>query len=130
MIALDTNVLVRFLVDDDPAQCRRARVLVKRAADRKGVYISDIVLCETVWVLSRAYRLQRKDICRVLRQLLMAREVTLASPDAAAGALDAYEKKKGDFADYLILEHAQAAGCRTVVTFDRALLEEHGFTAP
>ena len=130
MIALDTNVLVRFLVDDDPAQCRRARALVKRATNRGGVFISDIVLCETVWVLSRAYRLPRKDICGVLRQLLMAREVALPSPDAAARAFDAYEQRKGDFADYLIREHAEAAGCRTVATFDKTLLEEHGFTPP
>lgn len=129
--ALDTNVLVRFLVEDDATQAAAAAAVVERAvAADEPLFVSDIVLCETVWVLAGSYRVPRAEILAVLRDLLRARHLAFASPDQITRALDAFGKGKGEFADYLIREHARTAGCDTVVTFDRALLNERGFARP
>lgn len=131
MIALDTNVLVRFLVEDDPAQSAAAAALIDHAVDvGDEIFVSDIVLCETVWVLSGSYRVARPTIVDALRELLRARHLTFTAPDQLSRALDAFARNRGDFADYLIREHARAAGCETVATFDRALLHHPGFTVP
>ena len=131
MIALDTNVLIRFLVEDDEAQSRRATKLIEGAVARdEQLFVSDIVMCETVWVLSSAYGFSRDEIVDALSQLLRARSVVFNSADSIARALDAYRKEKGDFADYLIREHARSAGADTVATFAGALLEESGFSKP
>jgi predicted nucleic-acid-binding protein len=129
MIALDTNVLVRFLVEDDDAQSRKASRLIEKALERdEALFISDIVMCEMVWVLSTSYRFSRSDIAGVSGELVRGRGVVFASSDALARALQAYVAGKGDFADYLIREHARAAGADTVATFDRALFNEGGFS--
>lgn len=131
MIGLDTNVVVRFLVADDPRQAERARALVARSvAAGEALFIPDIVWCETVWVLESAYGLPRREIAAALRRLLGARGVAVRSFDRLGAALDAYEQRRGDFADYLIREEARAEGCEAVATFDRALLRDEGFVAP
>ena len=131
MIALDTNVLVRFLVEDDEKQSQRATRLIKNAQERgEPLFISDIVICETVWVLSTSYDFERPEIVRVMSGLLRARGVVFASSDRLARALQAFASSKGDFADYLIHEHASAAGADTVATFDGALLKHPGFSKP
>jgi predicted nucleic-acid-binding protein len=131
VIALDTNVVVRFLVADEPRQSARARAVVARAASGgERVFIADAVWCEAVWVLDSAYQFGRKEIGAALRRLLGAREVAVRSFDLLGAALDAYEGGRGDFADYLIRELARAEGCEAVVTFDRVLLRDEGFRAP
>ena len=131
MIALDTNVLVRFLVEDEKAQtAAAARLIGRTVAAGETLFVSDIVLCETVWVLAGSYRVARSIIATTLRELLRARHLVFSAPDQLSRALDAYSKGKGDFADYLIREHARTAGCAGVETFDRALLAEPGFAAP
>ncbi len=131
MIALDTNVLVRYLVDDDPQQSRQAARLIEQAVARdESLFISDIVACETVWVLASAYGLPRAEIADALGALLRARSLVFASTDRLASALEAYRRGKGDFADYLIREQAHAHGADAVATFDKALLKEPGFVAP
>ena len=131
MIALDTNVVVRLLVDDDPDQCRRARRLVAEAEKRgEPLWLCDIVLCETVWVLESCYDLRRDAIAAVLKRLVRTRQVRLQSSDQVAAALAAYADGSADLADYLILEHSLAAGCDRLVTFDRELLRLKGAGKP
>ena len=131
MIALDTNVLVRFLVADDKAQSAKAARLVERAVARnEPLFVSDLVLCETVWVMLSAYQASRAAVAHVLGLLLQAAHLSFRVVDGLQRALEGFVAGKGDFADYLILEHARAAGCDEVVTFDRALLKERGFIPP
>ena len=130
MIALDTNVLVRYLVEDDVKQGAAAAALIDRTiADGDSLFISDIVVCETVWVMSVAYRVGRSHISAVLQSLLRARHLVFGARDELLRALEAYAAGKGDFADYLIREHARTAECECVATFDKALLREKGFVA-
>lgn len=128
MKAVDTNVLVRYLVEDDPAQSKKAAAFFDRAV-RAGetIHVPDLVLVETVWVLSSCYRVARADVAQTLLRLLRARHLAFAAPDGLQRAADAYASGRGDFADYMIREAAGAAGCDEVVTFDTALLLEAGF---
>ena len=130
MIALDTNVLVRFLVEDDAAQLARARRLLQKAVESNSFcYVSDVVMCELVWVLERSYKFRRAEIGQVLGRLLHAGNLAFSSSEKLVRALEGYEAGSGDFADYLIREHARASGCEAVATFDGDLLKEPGFVA-
>lgn len=131
MIALDTNILVRFLVEDDPDQTARVRKLLQRAVDAdETCYVSDVAFCELVWVLERSYKFRREEIGGALSRLLRARHLRYSSTEQLYRSLDAYMARPGGFADFLIREHAKAAGCEAVATFDGDLLEEKGFIAP
>lgn len=131
MIALATNVLVRFLVEDDKAQAAAAAALVKRAiAAGEALFVADVVLCEVVWVLEVSYKVPRAEVIHALGQLLHARHLSFSAPDRLARALASFSSGKGDFADYVIREQAIAAGCDVVATFDGALLKEAGFKKP
>lgn len=131
MIALDTNVLVRFLVEDEPAQTRRAKALLQKALDAgEALFVPEVVLCEIAWVLQRRYDYGRPEICQILSQLLRARQLSFSASEKVARAVEAYQKGRGGFSDYLISEDAKTAGCSSLATFDRKLLREKGFLAP
>ena len=128
MIGLDTNLLVRLLIQDDASQARAVeRVFIRARRDRKQLFVADVVLCELVWVLSRRAKLSRVGIADALEQLLNAETISVSDSGVARGALAAYRAGSGDFADYLIREQALAVGASEVVTFDRALRGETGF---
>lgn len=131
MIAFDTNVLVRLLVADDAKQTSRVRARIRELDDADArAYVSDIVVCEIVWVLRGAYGFDRAPIAAAVRQLLAAKQLAFDAPDRLSRALDAYEAGGGDFSDYLIREHSVDHGCDTVMTFDKKLLAETMFVAP
>jgi predicted nucleic-acid-binding protein len=128
VIALDTNILVRLILQDDETQARAAERLVVRARrEQTDLFVSEIVLCELVWVLTRRARLARADIAHALDQLLRTELVVVNDAGVIDRALTAYRAGKGDFADYLIREQARSAGAAEVATFDRALKAEDGF---
>lgn len=131
MTALDTNVLVRYLVRDDLKQAHRARSLIERLdKNQEQAYVSDIVLCELVWVLRSRYGADREQLALLLGQLVSAKQLRFDSTDRVLRALRAYQAGKGDFSDYLIREQARNAGCTTIATFDQRLLKEDLFAAP
>ena len=131
MIALDTNVLVRYVVADDPEQAQRAAAFIEGAAERgERLYVPHIVLCELVWVLARAYRRKRTEIASVITGLLRASQVVVEEPDIPERALERYLNGSADFADYLIAERSRAAGCTQVATFDEELLKDGAFVRP
>ncbi|MBE7418585.1 MAG: type II toxin-antitoxin system VapC family toxin [Ideonella sp.] len=122
MIAVDTNVLVRLLVGDDADQAGRAKQLFDRAAAQgRLVWISDTVLVELAWTLSRAYGRDRADIVIALRALGDNATVSLESALQVAAAIDIFEQGPADFADCLLCAKAAAAGCDHVATFDRGM---------
>jgi Predicted nucleic-acid-binding protein, contains PIN domain len=130
VIGLDTNVLVRYLVDDDPRQSPEAARLIDRAlAAGRQFFVPQIVLCELVWVLSFAYEMRRSEIVAILQQLRRAAQLVIEGPDQVQRAIDSYGREKGDFADYLIAERALAGGCSAIATFDAALRLDPRFVA-
>jgi predicted nucleic-acid-binding protein len=131
MSALDTNVLVRFLVEDDPAQTAAAKRVLKAATDAgETLFVSDVVLIEITWVLGRSYQVNRQGLHGVIGRLLQARQLSFRNRSVFLQALERFEKGKGDFADYVVFELAKEAGHQEVITFDQALLKEAGFRRP
>ncbi len=128
MIALDTNVFVRLVLQDDETQARAAeRLVVKARREQTHLFVADVVWCELVWVLTRRAGLSRDDIAAALNQLLRTELIVVAAPAVIERSLAAYRKGKGDFADYLVREQARAIDAGDVVTFDRALKGGDGF---
>ena len=131
MIAFDTSVLLRLLLNDDTRQARMAQALLDHAVARSNkVLLPDIVLCELEWVLDSVYEIPKAEIIETLRRLLDAEEFALLDRAAVAGALNGYEGGSADLSDYLIGATAARAGAATTHTFDRALRRADGFTLP
>jgi predicted nucleic-acid-binding protein len=129
MIGLDTNVLVRYLVEDDKGQADRVQRLLAAARTRgEAVYVSLMVLCETYWVLRSVLDRPRTDILDAVESLLTVDVFQIEEQDAVRHALQSSRKGKGDFADHLIGHLHLSRGCRHTATFDRALRGAPGFT--
>lgn len=129
MRALDTNVLIRFFMDDDTDQAAAARRVIEDSrAHREPLLIAPHVLCEMVWVMKVSFRLTKIEVVDILKRILDADVFVFEREQVMRGALDRYRHGRADFADYLIGEIASAAGCRDTVTFDRALKGSPGFT--
>lgn len=127
MTGVDTNVIVRFLVQDDKVQSAAAtRFMAQLSSERPG-FVSAVVLAEVSWVLARAYKASREDIAKVVEGLLRSAELVVENADAAYRALGAYQASKAaEFADALIFETAALAGASETVTFDRNAAAETG----
>ena len=122
MIGLDADVLVRYLVADDAAQHERARRLLEDecSVESPGL-VNAVVLCELVWVLSRAYSYKRDRIAAALSLLLAADEILVEDASEANQALAIYQSGEADFADALIGLRNRALGCVATATFDKEL---------
>jgi len=120
VIGLDTNVLVRYLAQDDPQQARLATRLMERtlSEDEPG-YVDHVVLCELGWVLERCYGVDRARLAGIVEGLLTARELVVEDADAVWAALRAMRAHGVDLADALLAARHRAAGCERTVTFDR-----------
>ncbi|MFC3570128.1 type II toxin-antitoxin system VapC family toxin [Paracoccus sp. TOH] len=130
MIALDTNVVLRFLTQDDPAQFPQASALFARlTADSPG-YLCREVLVEIVWVLERAYDLPRQDIAAALDGLLAAPEIVVEAADRVGLAVERYRQGGAGFSDHMIVLAARDAGCSATFSFDRKAVAQAGMVAP
>lgn len=120
MIGLDTNIVVRYLTQDDPAQCKKVNRLIDEelSSEYKG-YITLISLIEVVWVLESCYEQGKAELIAVIEGLLTTKQFLLERGDIAHLALRSYRGGKGDFSDAVISESAKQAGCARVVTFDK-----------
>jgi predicted nucleic-acid-binding protein len=128
MTGLDTNVLVRYLTQDDTEQSRKAARVIERATSQGGgCFIDSVVLCELVWVLREAYEYDRSDVCFALDKVLSTVEFTIDDKEIALQALEDY-RRGGDFAVHFIGWRNERAGCDTTFTFDRGLKQNDRFT--
>lgn len=130
MLGIDTNVLVRLLIEDDVEQTRRAQRLVARAVEAgDAVLISLLVLLETEWVLRSRYAFDKGAVLRSLRRLLEAREFDFEDEPAIEEALFRYHESAAGFADCLIAAHNRRLGCVATATFDTKAAQVPGFVA-
>ncbi len=121
MIGLDTNVLIRYLAQDDKTQSALATRLIEGSLSQEEPgFIPTVVLAELVWVLESNYQLDREQIATLLDSLLRAQQLKFAERDGASQALRDFRTGKADYVDCLIQRLAAAAGCSHTVTFDRA----------
>lgn len=127
MIGLDTNVVVRFLAQDDDVQSPIATRFMNRLTAEKPGLVSAVVLAEISWVLSRAYKASRDDIAAAVEGLLRSSEVVVENAPAAYRALAVYRgAASAEYADALIGETAALAGASETVTFDARAATELG----
>ena len=129
MLGLDTNVLVRFLVQDDRAQFERAQKLIGRESRTGGVLISLLVLLETEWVLRSRYSLAKSEILAAFSGLLASAELRFEDEHSIEEALFAWKDSPADFADCLIGARHRALGCRATASFDAKATKLPGFVA-
>ena len=128
MIGLDTNIVVRYLTQDDPRQSQIATQLMEKtlSSDEPG-FISLVVLTEIVWVLVSLYFVDRAGVVQVVSGLLTTEQLRVESAELVWRAKRRYEASKADFSDALVVECALAAGCKRSVTFDRSAAATSGF---
>lgn len=117
MHAVDTNILVRLVTRDDEKQVKIAHAFIER-----GVWVSHVVLAETMWVLGDVYDLDHSEIATAIDMLLKERSLTIQDTEVVKAALELYRGKPSlGFSDCLILEIARKAGHLPLGTFDRNL---------
>jgi predicted nucleic-acid-binding protein len=126
MTGIDTNVVVRYIVQDDPIQSSAANQLFDSlTADSPG-FISATVLVELVWVLQSCYSAHQQEVERVLETLLRSRELMIENADLIWQSLRRFRLATADFADCLIECSGHAAGCKHTVTFDHNAAKNAG----
>jgi predicted nucleic-acid-binding protein len=117
MKAVDTNVLLRYIVRDHPQQFEAAAAFLRARTPDDPAFVSLIVVAEFVWALRRRYRYSREDVHAIVVALLEAAEVMFEDEPYLSALLA--DQPKGDIADHLIAYCAARAGCGSVATFDR-----------
>ena len=119
MIAVDTNVLVRYLVRDDPEQAEAARALLQSATAARPAYVCREVVVELVWVLERAYGCSKERIATILEELVATEGLVVEAADDVARAAFRYRSEAAGFSDLMVLAAAERAAALPVYTFDR-----------
>jgi predicted nucleic-acid-binding protein len=128
VIGIDTNVLVRYLAQDDPVQSARATALIEgRLTAREPGFISVVAMAETAWVLDRAYGMTPTEIAGAIERLLQADLLMVESEQDVFASMTVLKEGRGSFADALIAALGARAGCSHTVTFDRKALRIAGF---
>jgi predicted nucleic-acid-binding protein len=128
VIGLDTNVLVRYLAQDDPVQSGQATELIERrlSGENPG-FISVVAMVETAWVLDRAYHLADHEIAAAIERTLQADLLVVENEQEVFTAMTALKEGRGSFADAIIATLGAAAGCSRTLTFDRKAVRLPGF---
>jgi len=128
VIGLDTNVLVRYIMQDDIKQSALAtRILESLTAESRG-FVPLVAIVELAWVLSSAYELSRSQLIEAFEALLRTKELVVDCSDTVWKGLRLLQRSGGDFADCLIACTAEAAGCVKTMTFDRGAAKSGGMT--
>lgn len=128
MIGLDTNVLVRYIMQDDVRQAASAtRLIESLSADAPG-FVPLVAVVELGWVLTSAYALDRGQLVQAFENLLRSREITIERAETVWKAIRLFRDSNADFADCLIERSAAAAGCARMMTFDRSAAKGCGMT--
>jgi predicted nucleic-acid-binding protein len=128
MIGLDTNVLIRYLAQDDPVQSAKATEILEHRLTPKSLgFVSVVAMVETVWVLDRAYGLTALEIATAVERLLQVEVLAIENEQEVFTAMVALKQRRGSFADALIAELGARAGCTRTLTFDQSALRLPSF---
>jgi predicted nucleic-acid-binding protein len=120
MIGLDTNILIRYLTQDDPAQSAKAtEILERRLTPKNSGFVSVVAMVETVWVLDRAYGLTAHEVATAIERLLQVEVLAVENEQEVFTAMVALKQGLGSFADALIAELGARVGCTRTLTFDQ-----------
>lgn len=128
MIGLDTNVLVRYVMQDDPRQSPRATRLIEALKPDEPGFVPVVALVELVWVLTGSYALDRTQVATVLDTLLRSKELVVDRAELVTQAVQRFSTGGADFADALIERIASAAGCTATMSFDAGAVKAASMT--
>ena len=126
MIGLDTNILVRYFIQDDPEQTRLAVNLIDSLSPTETGWIGVAVFMELDWVLNNVLKVKKDRVVEIFDTLLVSQELVVENADIVREALQLYRSRNTDFSDCLIASAAKAAGCSRTVTFDRIAARDAG----
>jgi predicted nucleic-acid-binding protein len=126
VIGLDTNVLVRYIMQDDVQQSLLASQLMESLTAAEPGFVSMVSVIELGWVLSGPFNLNREQLAQAIEALLHTKEVIVDRAETVWQALRLFQAGQGDFADCLIERLSAAAGCRQTMTFDRGAVKHAG----
>lgn len=126
MIGLDTSILIRYFVKDDPQQSPIVSKLIGALSSAEPGWLSVVVLVELLWTLKYSYRFSRAGLAGAVGHLLSSQDIVLEQYDLVRDALSMFRKSDADFADCLIAVSARAAGCSKTVTFDKVAARDTG----
>jgi predicted nucleic-acid-binding protein len=131
MIGLDTNILVRYLTQDDPIQSPKAREIIeRRLTEKKPGFVSIVAMVEIVWVLERAYGLTTHEIVGAVERMLQTDVLVVENEQEVFTAMIALKDGQGSFADAVIAALGARMGCSCTLTFDRKAVRLPGFELP
>ena len=128
MIGLDTNVLVRYIMQDDPKQSPKATKLIESLDGDNPGYVTMVSVVELYWVLTSSYELTGEQVAQALEAILRTKQFLVERADQVLRALRVFGEGKSDFADCLIERSAAGAGCERTMTFDVGASKHAGMT--
>lgn len=126
MIGLDTNVLVRYIAQDDEKQSPQATAFINTLSSENPGFIPLVSLVELVWVMQSCYSATKPEIVAILDMLLRTQELLVENAETAIRALTVFSASKADFSDCIIERSANKAGCEYTVTFDGSAAKTAG----
>jgi predicted nucleic-acid-binding protein len=127
MIGIDTNILLRLWLDDDPAQSKRIDQLLAEHGGLPGsLMVTDVVLVEAVWTLKSAFEQDKHALLIAVRSLLEETAFAFEDREAVAAALTLFESGSCGFADCLVVAKHARLRCDFTATFDRGMRKLHG----
>jgi len=131
MIGLDTNILVRYLTQDDPIQSPKAtKIIERRLTDEDPGFVSIVAMVETVWVLDRAYGLAAHEIAAAVERMLQTDVLVIENEQEVFTAMITLKEGRGSFADAVIAALGARVGCSCILTCDHKALRLPGFELP
>jgi len=131
VIGLDTNVVVRYLAQDDPVQSRQAtEIFERRLTTENPGFVSMVAMVETVWVLERTYGLSKQEIAAAVERMLQIDVLVIENEQQVFSAMIALKEGRGSFSDAIIAALGARAGCSHTLTFDRGTSRMAGFKYP
>lgn len=120
MIGLDTNVIVRYVAQDDALQSARAvKFIEKECTSTRPGFISLVTLVELVWVSESCYGATKTEISALIRRILGIKQLVVQAAEIVWKSLLSFDRGKADFADYLVKQIGDSSGCSECVTFDK-----------
>ena len=126
MIGIDTNVLVRYLAQDDVRQSAQATRVMESFTARAPGFVSIITLAETAWVLRDIYARSRAEIAALIEEVLNSEGLVVQMTELVWRSLHEFEAGRADLADHLIERLGAAAGCQWTYSFDKAAVRDAG----
>lgn len=130
MIGIDTNVLIRYLAQDDPLQSKKATARIESALHQnESIYLNHEVICEVCWVLGKLYGYSAQELAETLERIFSAAQFEFEDKDLLWESLGEYRSSGADFADCLIGMKNRRAGCGSTLTFDKRAVRIPSFSA-